>query len=76
MSEKSVPEHMLPSKPARGMFLVLFYGTGQYQWTNHGRVIAFTDDANWVEAMVKKNRTSSHHSTKAGEQVALFKMGK
>ena len=72
--EKSVPEHMLSSKPAKGMFLVLFYGTGQYQWTNHGRVIAFTDDADWVEVMVKKS--SNHHSTKAGDQVALFRKGK
>ena len=66
-----VPDSMLASRPAKGMFLVQFYGTQQYTWTNHGRVIAFTDDGNWVEEMARK----SHQSTKVGEQNALFRKG-
>lgn len=64
VSEKSIPNHMLASKPAKGFFLVLFYGTGQYHWTNHGRVISFTDDCNWVEKHSQKLMSTNHQTNK------------
>ena len=70
----AVPDSMLASRPAKGMFLIQFFGTQQYTWTNHGRVIAFTDDGNWVEEMTRKSRLN-HQSTKAGKQNALFRRG-
>ncbi len=64
--DRRVPNTLRPSKPAACTFLVKFFGTEQYFWTHHGRVLAFNEDCVPTEQASGKKRL--HTITKNTKQ--------
>lgn len=71
--DRCVPSSLWSSKPTPCMFLVKFFGTDQYFWTHHGRVIAFTDDCLLEQ---NKKKTVPNDKTKQGQIQAQYMEGK
>ena len=51
----AVPDNLFLKKPGPCMFVVKFYGTHDYCWTYHGRVLPYTTEGGAIgEGMVDK----------------------
>ena len=74
---RRVPNALRPSKPAPCTFLVKFFGTEQYFWTHHGRVLAFNEDCVPTElANGKKRLQTITKNTKQDQIKAQYTQGK
>ncbi len=71
ISDNCIPCSLCSSKPSACMFLVRFFGTEQYFWTHHGRVIAFTE-----ECLLQEHKKKSYGiNTKQGQIQAQYIQG-